>query len=255
MKKYCLVFFCLLCFISYSQNDIPLQSIKNMDSIIRVDPSSENYYYRGYFRYQHNEYAKALEDYNMSISLDPSNFQAYYSRGMLKDKLDDSNAAVDDYTKCIAINNESAKAYFSRGFSKSKLEDYKGAIEDYSHCIEINPKHKGALLNRGILYKELKKFEEALIDHNKAIGLDPAFIDAIRSRAILNALMDKKEAIDDFNSAILLEPDNGENHYNRAVYLISHKVMGNYCADLRDAIRLGFTPAKAVLAEKCIKKI
>ncbi|WP_298221140.1 hypothetical protein [Flavobacterium sp.] len=237
----------------YSQNIKNVGDIKEMDSIIRIEPNADNYYLRGYLKYTAKDYKSALIDYDKSIALDADNFKAFFSRGMLKDKLQDFNGAISDYTKCIALNGASSKAYFNRGYSKSYLSDVEGAIEDYSKCIELNSENKAAFLNRGILKKDQNLFEEALSDYDNAIAIDNDFLDAVQSRAVLKSLMNRKDAIQDFNAAIRIAPDDGESYYNRAVYMLNFKIDGDYCSDIKKAVRLGFTTANRLFIQKCSK--
>jgi tetratricopeptide (TPR) repeat protein len=248
-----ILFFSLTIFSSflYSQEIKNSNNIRELDSLISIEPNADNYYLRGYFKYNAKDYKSALLDYDQSILLDKDNFKAFFSRGMLKDKLSDFYGAIIDYTKCIALNGESSKAYFNRGFSKSNVSDIKGAIEDYSKCIKLNSEHKAAFLNRGILKKDQNLFEEALSDYDNAIAIDNDFLDAVQSRAILKALMNRKDAIQDFNAAIRIAPDDGESYYNRAVYIINFKIDADYCSDVKKAVRLGFTSANVLLAKKC----
>lgn len=253
MKKILVFYFITLSSFLFSQEIKNTNNIKALDSIIRIEPNADNYYLRGYFKYNAKEYKAALLDYNKSIELNSDNFKAFFSRGMLKDKLADFNGAIIDYTKCIALNSESSKAYFNRGFSKSNISDIKGAIEDYSKCIELNPEHKAAFLNRGILKKDQNLFEEALSDYDYAIAIDTDFLDAVQSRAILKSLMNRKDAIQDFNAAIRIAPDDGESYYNRAIYILNFKIDADYCSDIKKAVRLGFTTANTLFAQKCSK--
>lgn len=238
---------------AYSQAASNSNSLEELNSLIRVEPSAENFYLRGYFHYNEKHYEKAMEDYTTSIRLDADNFKAYFSRGMLKDKMRDYIGAIDDYSICISLNNTSAKAFFNRGFSRSNTLDITGAIEDYSTCIELAPEHKAAFLNRGILRKNQNQFEKALLDYDHAIAIDSDFLDAVQSRAVLKALMNRKDAIQDFNTAIRIAPDDGETYYNRAVYIINNKIDQDYCADIRKALKLGFAPANSLFAKKCSK--
>lgn len=253
MKK--IVFFsCILfCCFLYPQKNPSKKDLQELDSIIKIEPSADNYYLRGYLKYTAKDFKEALLDYNKSIELDDDNFKAFFSRGMLKDKLADFNGAILDYTKCITLNKESSKAYFNRGFSKSNISDIKGAIEDYSKCIALNPENKAAFLNRGILKKDQNFYDEALIDYDSAIAIDNDFLDAVQSRAILKALMNRKDAMQDFNAAIRIAPDDGESYYNRAVYIINNKIESDYCIDIKKAVQLGFTKANTLFTQKCSK--
>ena len=126
-----------------------------------------------------------------------------------------------------------------------------GALDDYSKCIAIKTDYFAAYMNRGIIKQNKALFAEAISDFDDALEIKPNFRDAIQNRAICRAMSNQKEALDDFNKLVELDPQNPENYYNRALYYINYKIAGNYCADLQIAKRMGFERASKVIAEKC----
>ena len=89
------------------------------------------------------KYKEALNDFNLSIELDPNFEQPYYYRGNLK---------------------------FSNG-------DYQGALADYSKAIELNPGFAEAYRNRGDLYQSINQASKACPDWKKARDLGIANMD------------------------------------------------------------------------------
>ena len=228
-----------------------LNEIKELNELIEKWPTADNFYYRGYSYFAIKDYQNALLDYNKAIAIDSTDFKYFFSRGKLKDEVKDYRGAVLDYTTCIALNKISYKAYYSRAFSKSNYVDLYGAIEDYSKCIEINPDYGPAYLNRGIVKAQKHLHEDAIKDFDKAISLNVSFIETMKNRAISKALLNRKDAIDDFNAVVQSDQKNGEGYYNRALHIINFKLKQDYCSDLKKANQLGFIPAKKLLNQYC----
>ncbi|AEM20745.1 TPR domain-containing protein [Brachyspira intermedia PWS/A] len=77
----------------------------------------------------------------------------------------------------------------------------------------------------GSFFVGVIRYEEAIEDFNRAIKLDPNNSDAYLNRGISKSdLGNDKEAIEDFNRAIELEPDNSDAYLNRG---ISKSDLGN----------------------------
>mgnify|MGYP003601025062 CR=1 FL=1 len=255
MKHYIYLVFTLLLSISLFSQNIELNEdiekrISEMDLLIIDEPSAENYYIRGYLKYNKFLYREALSDYDKAISLEEKS-EYFFSRAMLKDKIEDYKGAIADYSVCIKLNETPKKAFFNRAFSKSSINDLSGALEDYNKSLEIDPENKGAYLNIGIIKKEQSKFAEAIKAFDKAIIIDSKFIDAIQNRAIAKSMLNDKDAITDFNRVIELNPKSGEAYLNRALHYINHKTKGTSCSDLKLANSYGITRARELITKYC----
>jgi len=137
---------------------------------------------RGAAYYNKGEYAKAIADYNASISLLP------------------------DY----------ASSYSNRGNAYAAMGDYDKAIADGDSAIRLNPKYAMAYNNRGLAYQGKREFDKAIADFDAAIRLNPDIAPAYNNRG--NAYQDKGEygkAIADLDTAIRLTPNSASAHYNR----------------------------------------
>ena len=70
--------------------------------------------------------------------------------------------------------------------------------------------------NSGYAKAELKKYREAIQDYNKVIELNPNFVNAYYNRGIAKFnLQDYREAIQDYNKVIELNPNYADAYYSR----------------------------------------
>jgi tetratricopeptide (TPR) repeat protein len=118
-----------------------------------------------------------------------------------------------------------AKAFSSRGFAYGSRGQYDRAIEDYDQAIRFNPNYAEAFDNRGLVYLLADQYDRAIDDFDHAIGLNPNDARALVGRGAgyarkgvtacrlaslppcALAMAEYDRAIDDFDQAILLNPN------------------------------------------------
>ncbi|MBW4497309.1 MAG: tetratricopeptide repeat protein [Oscillatoria princeps RMCB-10] len=165
-----------------------------------------------------------------------------YKRGAGKAKQGDCRGAVEAFTKALAVNPTLVEAYIERGVARSQLGDHQGAIEDFTRAISINPNDIGAYLHRANLRTAKGDRLGALEDYQKASKLFFEQNTTHKSRHRLRHWQqqpplpvrpltpgeeffsqglskarkeDHKGAIEDFNQALRLNPQNSQIYYNR----------------------------------------
>ncbi len=116
-------------------------------------------------------YAKAIEDYDRAVGINPQDADAYIGRGAAYGKLGDYRQAISDFDRAIGINPEHAEPYYNRGLAYSELGNHGQAISDYDRAIEINPEYADAYNNRGVAYAKLGNLRQAFEDVKKAANL------------------------------------------------------------------------------------
>ncbi len=131
--------------------------------------------------------AAAIEQLNSVYLREPSNTMALYSLGHCYERLGKESQAIEFYQDCLKFKNflqlprqRLAAIYFKNGQFEKTIQEYEFLKEEYPGDMSI-------LVILGFLY-------------------------------ISNARYD--EAVESFNSAILVHPDNFENHHKDIVQLI-----------------------------------
>lgn len=204
----------------------------------------------------------AIDDYTEAIMLD-AEFAGYYNnRGRAKRRLGDYEGAIEDYDKVIQLHPKRETAYFNRGHAKYNLGkskadqgniaeaqvDYQEAVADYTEAIKLDPEYAVAYNNRGwnkYLLGQFaheqgdtggarKLFEAAVADSDAAIRLSldnprPTYYGTrAEAKAALGAY---REAIEDFNEAILMKPDEARYYYDRG---LAKQAFGQHAAAKTD---------------------
>jgi tetratricopeptide (TPR) repeat protein len=111
-----------------------------LNEVLIIRPHyAEAYLNRGLARFELEDYASALRDYDQCIKLDPKQDMAFNNRGIVKQKLEDYAGAIMDYDMAIKLNQEMASAYFNRGMAKELLRR-PGFEKDYQIAAQLDPR-------------------------------------------------------------------------------------------------------------------
>lgn len=238
---------------SFSQtkdNENILKVISHYDSIIDIEPKADLFFIRATNLEIIKEYQKALADYDQSIKLDSTRSESYFNRAKLKSELRRNKEAIIDYNKAITLNDSNAKAYFNRGLVKLELNKKLEALEDFSKSIKLDPTNALSFSKRGVLKMENEKYAEAVKDFDIALKLKPNLPEAIQNRGISKAYLGDKNAINDFNLLVKIDPS-GEAYFNRAVYYLNNNIKHDICPDLKKSLEFGHEDAKEYLKKYC----
>ncbi|HSM47321.1 MAG TPA: tetratricopeptide repeat protein, partial [Draconibacterium sp.] len=83
------------------------------------------------------DYKQILEDYEITLFLNPSFFFGYFNRAFIKIRLGEYKSAIEDLNRAIQLEPEFAEAYFNRGLTKIFLDDLEGGALDLSRAGEL----------------------------------------------------------------------------------------------------------------------
>lgn len=154
---------------------------------IRINPRlASGYACRGGVLRNQFEYAKALEDYDKALSMQPDNGDFYFNRSLVHFGLENTKQALADLEKAIElINSPVGKSFaYSRRAEiyrkEGRLED---SVKDYTEAIRLLPSFPYHHKNRGDVYVELKNYQKAIADFTEALRIDPANVNFYGDRA------------------------------------------------------------------------
>ena len=117
-------------------------------------------------------------------------------------------------------------------------KEYETAISLCSAALGAHP-HFGLFNNRGIARYDLGKMEAAIDDYDRAIELNPEDATAYNNRGFARSdLGDLAAAIDDFDRAIALNPEDATAYFNKACALALMGQGEEACVWLERAIGL-----------------
>lgn len=185
------------------------------------------------------DYALAIQYFNMAIKAKPYLSEAYYLRGLAKLQLEDYEGAEADCTMALNRNKFKTEAYKVRGFARQHLGKDSLAVEDFNHGLEYNPDDKYFLFYKAISQAELKQYEEADSLFSQLLKKYPKFDDIFIARGRMNILKgDTIAGLNDFNQVQDFSRNNIGVALLKAEMLSKKKKWKEAAEALSDAIRI-----------------
>ena len=86
---------------------------------------------------KHRKFVRAIELFDESVSLNPTNPESYFGRAYSYAFLDRNDAAIDDFTQAIRLRPDYADAYRNRGDVFYRLKSYGKALSDYKTALNL----------------------------------------------------------------------------------------------------------------------
>jgi tetratricopeptide (TPR) repeat protein/predicted aspartyl protease len=211
-----------------------------------LEPGNPEYIYlRGRVYVQKGDAEKALTDFNSVLELKPDHLPALMSRAELRIR---SRNPAEARTDLDAVNKFAAKqadVRFGLGFAYQRIDLQPSAIEQFDLWIPAHDED-GRLANalmgrcraRALMGQDLAL---ALKDCNRAVsrsikGSNAGILDTrgfVRLR-----LGDNDKAIDDYDAALKIEPQNAGALYGRGLAKFKKKKIGEGEADIANAEKL-----------------
>ena len=233
--------------VPYGRYAVPSSALAALlDASMPIEPLAEwqqrkhvraaAYYSLGEEKFDTNDYAGAIVNFDKAIELKPEYVDAYHERGRAQFYLGDPDSAIASCTQILKIDSHEADAYYGRGTIKASLGNYAAAIVDLDKAIEFDAQHAEAYRNRGGVKFRLgesesasgnteaarRLCESAIADCTKAIQIDPEDADAYNGRGAAKLVLDNfEEAILDFNRTIEIDPEHTDAFNNRGAAKVS----------------------------------
>ena len=201
--------------------------------------------------------ATALPLLRDAVDQNPRDFSKWLDLAVAQRRLGMLRKTEDSLSKCLLLRPNSPLAHYARALTRHALSRHSEAVEDYDAFLRLVSDDPIGLLNRAIAYKSMKNYPAALKDLDGAIALGhdgarPLLIrhrvrkalkdwkgarqdleDGLKAkprdalgwvaRGLAVMREDPKQALEDFDQAIVLDPRCYPAR-NNAAYLLSEKL-------------------------------
>jgi tetratricopeptide (TPR) repeat protein/predicted Ser/Thr protein kinase len=192
---------------------------------------------------------------------------------------DQALAAVE---RALRIDPGTPSLLNIRGNLRTRKKDYDGAREDFERALEAEPRNTTLLHNLAYLFHETKRFGDAVATYGRAVREDPEDPDGYEGRSVSNlelgrleeaekdmdrvvaarptsdsysnrgAIRSRRgrypEALEDYERALQLSPDNATVHYNLGILRTRRNEQAAAVEAFRRAIELGRVQADGYVA-------
>lgn len=127
----------------------------NSTEITRArEKKSQDYLMAGIQKALSEDYAGAIESYNLAIQLTSSNPEVYYNRGVAYFSIGHRDHAIQDFNRAIEINPTMAEAYGNRGTIRLLMDERQNALSDFKKAAQLfeeQEDHISAETMRGLI--------------------------------------------------------------------------------------------------------
>jgi tetratricopeptide (TPR) repeat protein len=172
---------------------------------------------RGNAYSEKGDYDHAIQDYDSAIQLNPNYAQPYNNRGVVYQKKGDYDQAIKDFDEAIKLNPDYAYAFANRAETYQIKHDYQRAVRDYGDALRADPNFKAIWNGRCWARAVIGQLQDALTDCNNALGAQPNAVTYDSRGLVYLKLGQYHSAIDDYDSALRLEPKLASAFYGRGL--------------------------------------
>ncbi len=181
-------------------------------------------------------YEEALVEINHAIILDPQRSETFRNRGNIYVSLEHFEDAIADFNQAISLTPNNIAAAIDRGLAYQRMHRYEDALNDFNQVIKFYTGNSNSTQRT----ESFGEYEMAYsINNRKKLYL--TYYMAVFSRGMTLAYLNRyKEALNDLDSAIELEPKDADTYYERGRL---HSVLKSYTEAINDfdyAIKLDF---------------
>jgi len=156
-----------------------------IDKILKDGDSAESRFLMGTAKYMVADFAGAREDFEKTVSLNPSLPEAYAYYGMALLSTGDQTGAREAFRKEIASDPNNFVANLHLGALLRQDEDYTGAMKFLRHALELRPGDPGVRFQIASVELAQGRMNDAERDLESLVKDSPEFIEAHVSLATL----------------------------------------------------------------------
>ncbi|KAL6454776.1 bimA Protein bimA [Candida maltosa Xu316] len=192
----------------FSLTHEPDEAIKCFNRAIKLNKNfTYAYTLKGHEYFSNDNYEMALENFRISLLLDPRHYNALYGIGMVYINLGDFEKADYHFRKAISINPINIILICCCGMVLEKLNKKNLAIKQYELAHKLQPLNPLPIFKLGQLFFGLQQYSQALKNFEilKNLAPDEASVHFLLGQ-LYNLQNDKFLAIKEFTIALNLDP-------------------------------------------------
>ncbi len=200
--------------------------IEQLNRLIGANPRSADLLWkRGKLEEFQKNYSAALSDYNNAVRLDSSKASYYYDLSDVDFAIGQTRAAKDALIKSVALDPKNTDAMLKLSELFFYVKKYHDAFDYVNRAIKVNPYIAKAYFLKGMIYVETADTARAISSMQTAVEQDTKYYDAYIQLGLLLARKHNPLAVDYFNSAITIKPDDKEAYYDKSMF---YQTVGDY---------------------------
>lgn len=153
------------------------------------------------------DFKRALEYFEKSLEINPSNLNALYYKAYSLEQLNEFDKAIEAYSITMKYKQDGA-IYFRRGWCYFRLKDYDSAIRDYNKASEYLPDNDEINMGKASVYLHTEKYQKLLDALNLHLEKVPDDLYSKANKAnALSKLNRHSEALELFFELLIKMPE------------------------------------------------
>lgn len=193
----------------YQRREQFVHAIDCFSKAIKIDPTySDAFYELAYCFEREKNFPSSLAAYDDFLQLEPYNSSGWYNRGIILTQLNQINEALNSFDLACAINDSFSSAWFNKGAAYAALGLHNQALEAFQYAFALEASDPSIPYNIAQVYEDMNENENAILYYTKAIEISENYYEALIARGLCYLTQKRyHRALDDFNLAIQLTPD------------------------------------------------
>lgn len=193
--------------------------INHYTGIISAHPNdAEAYWNRGKLEVLNNSLAPALADLTKAVMLDTTKSAYYYDFANAEFLTGHTHEARDAFLTSIRLDPKNTDATLKLAELYLYVEKYDDAITLIDQAIKVNPYIGKEYFLKGLVFIEKHDTAKAISSLQTAVEQNPNYFDAYIQLGLLFAAKGNPLALDYYNDASNLEPQNPEPYYDKGMF-------------------------------------
>ncbi|MBI4904213.1 MAG: tetratricopeptide repeat protein [Acidobacteria bacterium] len=182
-------------------------AIAHFDAALRTGPERvESYFFRGMAYYRLRQYARAADDMQKVLRLDPNHAGAASYMGMATWSFGDREGAIRHYTTAIRLQPRWGTPYYNRALALVAAKNYNAALADLNMQLQLEPKSGAGLADRAMVQYRLGNPGAAMADLKAAIALNPRAARLYCNMGVIVADQNRAQAHQWYERCYALDP-------------------------------------------------
>ena len=223
---------------------------REFQAALRINPDhAEAHYILGVAYEQQGRLDEAICEYQAALRINPDYAEAHFSLGVVYGQQGHLDEAIREYQAALHIHWDYAKAHYNLGVIYGQQSRLNDEIREYQTALRINPDYAEAHLNLGGAYGQQGRPDDEIREYQAALRINPDFAEAHYDLGVVYHHQGRlDEAIREYQATLRINPNYAEAHHNLGVVYGQQGHRDEAIRELQTAARLGFEPAREMLA-------
>ena len=181
------------------------------DVVEKSPQKGRPHYNLGYFYFTDGQVAKARQEFELALKLDPQLAPAYLNLGVIYYNQGELDKALPLFKGALAANPRYAQAHAYLGEISDRKGETRESLADFKKALEIDPDNVTALHRMGLAYLKNGDPEKAVGAFKKILATHPGHVEAqVNLAEAYLRKGDADQALLEIRKAIALNADDGD---------------------------------------------